>query len=114
MVTVVKKVNMIKRFKDFNRASGAASCAWKVSLLQDFPSVAGVPEIWSEYCVNFASANEPSEGTYETCLSPPHAMNRRNDVMLAQVMNDEPLRPDHGAPVIIIPGYVGGRCVEWL
>ncbi|KAL2042718.1 hypothetical protein N7G274_004477 [Stereocaulon virgatum] len=30
-------------------------------------------------------------------------------------MNDEPLPPDHGAPVwVIVPGYVGGRCVKWL
>ena len=41
-------------------------------------------------------------------------MNRRNDVILAQFMTDESLRPDHGVPVRIIPGYVGGRCGEWL
>lgn len=30
-------------------------------------------------------------------------------------MNDEPLPPDHGAPVrVIIPGNVGGRCTKWL
>ena len=82
--------------------------------MQDVLLAAGVPEIWSEYCVNFASANEPSEGPYETCLSPPPAMNRGNDVILAQFMNDESLWPDHDAPVRMIPGYVGGQCVEWL
>lgn len=72
MVIAVKKVNMIKRSKDFNRALGAASCAYgKGPLLQDVLLAAGVPkntfkDHW--YCVNFASTDEPSEGAYETCI----------------------------------------------
>ena len=66
------------------------------------------------YCDNFASVNEPSEGTCETCISPHIAMSRRNDAILAQFMTDESLPPDHGAPVRIIPGHVGDRCIDWL
>ena len=85
--------------------------------MQDFVLAAGVPEYLSvdhTYCANFASANKPSEGIYESCFFPQYAMNRRNDVILAQAMSDESLWPDDGAPVQIIRGYVGGRCTNWL
>ena len=42
-------------------------------------------------------------------------MDPKNDVILAQFMNDEPLPPDHGPPIrVIIPGNVGGPCMKWL
>jgi nitrate reductase (NAD(P)H) len=63
------------------------------------------------YWVNFEGADEPSEGKYATCLPFDYVMDRTNDVILAYEMNDV-LPPDHGYPVrLMIPGYVGGRCV---
>ena len=38
-----------------------------------------------------------------------------DDVLLAYEMNDEPLLPDHGAPVrVVVPGWVGVANIKWV
>ncbi len=63
--------------------------------------------------LGFAGADEPSEGTYEPCMPLQYAMDPRNDVILAQYTNGEPLPPDYESPVrVVILGYLGWRCVK--
>lgn len=116
-----KELNMIRRSKGFNFGAGAVGCAyWKGVLVRDVLISADISQLIQQNSgkrlwVNFEGTDELSDGKYATSVPLDYAMDHCNDVMVAYAMNDLPVPPDHGYPVrLIIPGYVGGRCIKWL
>lgn len=114
------EMNKIKKSKGFSWGAGAVSCAfWKGVLLRQVLEKAypnpKLNDPTTRRWVNFEGADEPSEGKYATCMPLEYALDPTNDVLLAYEMNDAILPPDHGYPLrLIIPGWVGGRCIKWL
>jgi len=60
--------------------------------------------------------DEPkAPGTISYARSLPLAKARQPEVLVAYLMNDQPLTPEHGFPVrLVVPGWYGMASVKWL
>ncbi|MGI4835203.1 MAG: sulfite oxidase [Janthinobacterium lividum] len=63
-----------------------------------------------------AVTEEPkSPGTIHFARSLPLAKARRPEILVAYLMNGQPLAPEHGFPVrLVVPGWYGMASVKWL
>jgi DMSO/TMAO reductase YedYZ molybdopterin-dependent catalytic subunit len=99
--------------------SGAVSSAtWTGVSLSDVLAAAGiqVPASICEVLVEGADAGRVATGAeagYARSLPVSKALDA--DTVLALWMNDEPLLPEHGAPVrLLVPGWYGMASVKWV
>ena len=96
-----------------NEAIGTAR--WRGVRLRDLLDEAGLGETVCELVFTGLDrgVEDETELLFERSL--PAAEARRDEVLLAYAINDQPLPPQHGAPLrLVVPGWYGMTNVKWL
>jgi len=90
---------------------------WTGAALADVLRAAGLDEPRAGLHVAFVGCDAvPADGgevAYEVSITLDKALS--GEVLLAWMMNGEPLAPEHGFPLrVVVPGYAGVRSAKWL
>jgi len=115
MRTKLKEVSGIDWFD-----GAVMNCKWRGPLLRDVLEKAGIKleeEKWKDAHVAFSCYQTATQEDkyYGASIPLSRAMDLESSILLALEMNDQPLPPNHGAPVrVVTPGIAGARSVKWL
>lgn len=109
---------LLKEVQGIDWGSGAVmNCVWRGPRVRDVLLFAGVRHEDSDMSVAFACNAVPCQdaGWFGSSIPMSRALREDADVILALVMNGQPLTREHGFPVrALIPGVAGARSVKWL
>ncbi|KAH7915866.1 hypothetical protein BJ138DRAFT_1097619 [Hygrophoropsis aurantiaca] len=109
-----KEQNVVRKSKGFSWGPSGVSTALFTGVLMARVLQKARPKRRAKFLCMEGCDKLPN-GSYGTCIRLNAAMDPSMGVMLAYMMNGQPLTLDHGLPLrVVVPGNIGGRSVKWL
>jgi nitrate reductase (NAD(P)H) len=109
-----KEQNQVRKSKGFSWGPAGVSTALFTGVAMMDVIKKAKPLRKAKY-VCMEGADKLPNGFYGTSVKLNWVLDPNKGIMLAHMMNGEPLRPDHGKPIrAVVPGAIGGRSVKWL